>query len=60
MAEGAASDIAALLRREHRMSAPHSRDQLYDLDACERLAGKASQKYLKFSDQPIWLSLSVG
>jgi hypothetical protein len=21
---------------------------------------KASQKYLKFSDQPIWLSLSVG
>jgi hypothetical protein len=43
MAEGAASDIAALLRREHRMSAPHSRDQLYDLDACERLAGKAKE-----------------
>jgi hypothetical protein len=24
------------------------------------LSFKASQKYLKFSDQPIWLSLSVG
>jgi hypothetical protein len=28
--------------------------------AAARRAAKPSQKYLKFSDQPIWLSLSVG
>jgi hypothetical protein len=28
--------------------------------ATRHFAIKTSQKYLKFSDQPIWLSLSVG
>jgi len=31
---------------------------LNDIDT--RVSRKPSQKYLKFSDQPIWLSLSVG
>ena len=36
-----------VMRRLRRYSAPLARH-------------KPSQKYLKFSDQPIWLSLSVG
>jgi hypothetical protein len=43
--------------------AGHARRYLdmHGIEGCAAaLDVKASQKYLKFSDQPIWLSLSVG
>jgi fructokinase len=49
--EGAAIDIAGLVRVRRRVATP-----VGDY----RATVKTSQKYLKFSDQAIWLSVSVG